>query len=81
MSANVKKQPISQEYFESKMLEFYDDCNVTREQAMKIFALCKDMIPLMLLGTPETVARVCYREVARSCRGRFNAVRTLVSSP
>lgn len=45
------------------MLEFYDDCNVTREQAMKIFALCKDMIPLMLLGTPETVARVCYREV------------------
>ena len=44
MSANVKKQPISQEYFESKMLEFYDDCNVTREQAMKIFALCKDMI-------------------------------------
>ena len=62
MSANVKQQPISQEYFESKMLEFYDNCNVTREQAMKIFTCCKDMIPLMLLGTPETVARVCYRE-------------------
>lgn len=62
MSANVRRQPISQEYFEEKMLDFYKNCNVSRLLAMKILTFCKEMIPLMLMGTPETVARVYYRE-------------------
>lgn len=62
MSANVRRQPISQEYFEEKMLDFYENCNVSRPLAMKILTFCKEMIPLMLMGTPETVARVRYRE-------------------
>lgn len=51
MSANVRRQPISQEYFEEKMLDFYENCNVSRPLAMKILTFCKEMIPLMLMGT------------------------------